>query len=201
MLEKFDVDREIKTDLEFRQALRLCCQAKNSLARSKGYTPEILVLGKSRKMPGSLCEGHADPAQYLADSESPEGIAFRQHLEYRELARKAFVQTDNSDRLRRAFLRRQRPHRGHFASGAFVMFWRPGRGEIKGKWHGPARIIIQESENVIWISFSILCIGLHLNMFGSFPKGKPINTVQPWKPPRCYLLPKNWEKEFSNMKI
>jgi hypothetical protein len=25
------------------------------------------------------------------------------------------------------------------------MFWRPGRGEIKGKWHGPARIIIQES--------------------------------------------------------
>ena len=154
MLEKFDVDREIKTDLEFRQALRLCCQAKNSLARSKGYTPEILVLGKSRKMPGSLCEDHADPAQYLADSDSPEGLAFRQHLEYRELARKAFVQTDNSDRLRRAFLRRQRPHRGHFASGAFVMFWRPGRGEIKGKWHGPARIIIQESENVIWISFS-----------------------------------------------
>jgi len=154
MLEKFDVDREIKTDLEFRPALRLCCQAKNSLARSKGYTPEILVLGKSRKMSGSLCEGHADPAQYLADSESPEGIAFRQHLEYRELARKAFVQTDNSDRLRRAFLRRQRPHRGHFASGAFVMFWRPGRGEIKGKWHGPARIIIQESENEIWISFS-----------------------------------------------
>ena len=72
MLEKFDVNREIKTDLEFRQALRLCCQAKNSLARSKGYTPEILVLGKSRKMPGSLCEGHADPDQYLADSESPE---------------------------------------------------------------------------------------------------------------------------------
>ena len=64
------------------------------------------------------------------------------------------MQTDNSDRLRRAFLRRQRPHRGHFASGAFVMFWRPGRGEIKGKWHGPARIIFQESENVIWISFS-----------------------------------------------
>eukprot|EP00435_Cladocopium_sp_Y103_P029622 s3705_g7.t1 len=154
MLEKFDVDQPISNDLEFRQALRLCCQAKNSMARSKGYTPEILVLGKSRKLPGGLCEDQSDPAQYLADSESPEGLAFRRHLELRETDRKAFVQTDNSDRLRRAFLRRQRPHRGHFSSGSFVMFWRPGRGEVKGQWHGPARIIIQESDHIIWLSHS-----------------------------------------------
>ena len=110
MLEKFDVDKEISTDAEFRQALRLCCQAKNSMARAKGYTPEILVLGKSRKLPGGICEDILDPAKYLADAENPEGLAFRKHLELREAARKAFVQTDNSDRLRRAFLRRQRPH-------------------------------------------------------------------------------------------
>ena len=156
MLEKFDIDNEISTDAEFRQALRLCCQAKNSLARAKGYTPEILVLGKSRKLPGGICEDIPDPAKYLAEAENPEGLAFRKHLELRETARQAFVQTDNSDRLRRAFLRRQRqrPHRGHFSSGTFVMFWRPGRGEVKGQWHGPARIIIQESDHLIWLSHS-----------------------------------------------
>ena len=154
MLDKFDVDQPISSDHEFRQAIRMCCQAKNSLARAKGYTPEILVLGKSRKLPGGLCEDVPDPAQYLASSESPEGLAFRKHLEFREIARKAFVQTDNSERLRRAFLRRQRPHRGHFSSGTFVMFWRPGRGEVKGQWIGPARIIIQESDHLIWVSHS-----------------------------------------------
>eukprot|EP00435_Cladocopium_sp_Y103_P057366 s1032_g19.t1 len=34
------------------------------------------------------------------------------------------------------------------------MFWRPGRGELPGQWHGPARVIIQESNHVIWISHS-----------------------------------------------
>ena len=34
------------------------------------------------------------------------------------------------------------------------MFWRPGRGEYPGKWHGPGRVIIQESEHVIWVSHS-----------------------------------------------
>jgi hypothetical protein len=37
-------------------------------------------------------------------------------------------------------LRRQRPHRGNFTGGMFVMYWRPGKGESSGQWHGPARI-------------------------------------------------------------
>jgi hypothetical protein len=36
----------------------------------------------------------------------------------------------------------------------FVMFWRPGRGERKGQWIGPARVIVQEGQSVVWVSFS-----------------------------------------------
>ena len=79
---------------------------------------------------------------------------FDSQLLKRECARKAFVEAENSDKPRRAFLRRQRPHRGHHAGGTFVMFWRPGRGEHPGQWHGPARVIIHESNHVIWISHS-----------------------------------------------
>ena len=154
MLQKMDHENSLDTSAQFKLALHHCCSAKNALARSKGYTPEILVLGKSRALPGGLCEDPLQPANYLADGESPEGLQFRQHLLLRESARKAFVQADNSEKLRRAFLRRQRPHRGRYASGTLVMFWRPGRGEASGQWHGPARTIIHESDHVVWLSHS-----------------------------------------------
>ena len=34
------------------------------------------------------------------------------------------------------------------------MIWRPGKGDYAGQWHGPARVIIQENEHVIWVSHS-----------------------------------------------
>eukprot|EP00435_Cladocopium_sp_Y103_P017306 s4178_g4.t1 len=154
MLAKYDHDQPIENAEDFQHALRHCCQAKNSLSRVKGYTPEILVLGKSQPLPGSLCDDVPTASQFLADSDTPEGIQFRMQLLKRECARKAFVAADNCDKLRRAFLRRQRPHRGNHMSGSFVMFWRPGKGELPGQWHGPARVIIQESSHVVWISHS-----------------------------------------------
>ena len=154
ILNKYDHDHKIDSAEDFQQAIRQCCQAKNALSRIKGYTPEILVLGKSRPLPGSLCEDAPTASQFLADSDTPEGIQFRQQLLKRESARKAFVEADNSERLRRAFLRRQRPARGFYTGGTLIMFWRPGRGEHSGQWHGPAKVTIQESQHVVWISHS-----------------------------------------------
>eukprot|EP00438_Fugacium_kawagutii_P029976 Skav217703 [mRNA] locus=scaffold2294:90003:97141:- [translate_table: standard] len=154
MLSKLDHDQPVLNATQFRQVLQHCCVAKNALARAKGFTPEILVLGKSLALPGSLSDNPISPAQYLASSDTPEGIAFRAHLEMREKARQAFLSADNSDKLRRAILRKHTPHRGLYQSGTFVMFWRPGRGEAPGTWSGPARVIVQESEHVIWLSHS-----------------------------------------------
>eukprot|EP00434_Breviolum_minutum_P032343 symbB.v1.2.028601.t2/scaffold3045.1/size120917/6 len=152
MLQKFDHEKDILHDTEFATALDHCCAAKNSLARHKGYTPEILVLGKSRKLPATNSSDHPDAAHYLAASDSPEGVAFRQQLAKRELARRAFVEMDNHDRLRRATLRKHCPHRGHHQSGVRVMFWKPGQGESVGRWVGPAQVIVQESNTVVWLS-------------------------------------------------
>ena len=154
MLERFDQNTPIENDDQFKDALLHLCNAKNSMSRTKGYSPEILVLGKSRALPGGLPDEMPQPSHYLADSESPEGIQFRQQLQRREQARMAFVHAESSEKLRRAFLRRQRPHRGSFHGGMFVMFWRPGRGENPGQWTGPARVIVQEGPHVVWVSFS-----------------------------------------------
>ena len=129
MLHKFDTDHAIQSEDQFKTALRHICCAKNALSRAQGYTPEILVLGKSRPLPGNLGEDVPTAAQYLAESNTPEGVQFRQQLQLRECARRAFIAAENSEKLRRAFLRRQRPHRGNFAGGMFVMYWRPGKGE------------------------------------------------------------------------
>eukprot|EP00434_Breviolum_minutum_P042887 symbB.v1.2.038193.t1/scaffold5827.1/size23306/2 len=152
MLQKFDHENSITTDIDFSTALDHCCAAKNSLARHRGYTPEILVLGKSRHLPATNSSDQPDAAQYLAASDTPEGVSFRQQLAKRELARRAFVEMDNHDRLRRATLRKHCPHRGQHQSGVRVMFWKPGQGENLGKWVGPAQVIVQESNTVVWLS-------------------------------------------------
>ena len=72
------------------------------------------LIPQSRPLPGSLCEDAPTASQFLADSDTPEGIQFRQQLLKRESARTAFVEAGNSERLRRAVLRRQRPARGDF---------------------------------------------------------------------------------------
>ena len=134
MLERFDHDKTIESDEQFKDALRLC-NAKNSMSRTKGYSPEILVLGKSRHLPSSLDSDSPQAYHYLADSEELEGVQFRQQLHTRECACLAFVRAKSSDKLRKAFLTRQRPHRGKFLGGMFVMFWRPGQGGKSGPLH------------------------------------------------------------------
>ncbi len=68
------------------------------LSRVKGYTPEILVLGKSSRLPGSLTNEPFDSCNQAFDSiqeETPEAISFRKSMHRREEARKAFVSSDN----------------------------------------------------------------------------------------------------------
>ena len=146
MLDKYHHDRAITNPQEFEEALYQCCNAKNALSRAKGYTPEILVLGKSSRVPGSIVSEPYGPAQYLLVNPQAESTEFYQQLKRRETARKAFIETDNDQAVRRAMLRRVRPHRGHHAPGTYVMYWRQNR------WCGPGRVIHQEDQHVVWLS-------------------------------------------------
>eukprot|EP00435_Cladocopium_sp_Y103_P032729 s2065_g8.t1 len=160
MLDKYQQSRPILNEDEFDQALQSCCAAKNSLSRYRGYSPEILVLGKSRHVPAANMNENVDSAQLLADQASesdpskwtPEIQWFMQNLQIREAARSAFVKADHDMKLRRSLLRRQRPSRDQFSNGQWVMYWRAGKGAAPGTWRGPARIIMTEYPNVIWLT-------------------------------------------------
>ena len=155
MLDRMHLQRPIRTEEEFRESLRSAFHAKNSLSRIKGYSPEQDVLGISPRLPGSVtsCPGLASHG--LAESLGPAADAFRDQLNRRAEARKAFIDADNSSSARRALLRRTRPMRGPYKVGDWVLYWRrvgANLRRVRGSWHGPARVVASEGDKVLWLS-------------------------------------------------
>ena len=157
-LERLDIERLIAGAEEFDQALLTCFQAKNSLARQKGYSPEQIVLGRSLRVPGSICSDEDASSHAAAEGDDLEAERHRQRLDIRCRARQAFLEADNSQAIRRACLRRFSPPRGPYNAGDWVFVWvsktSPNRLSA-GKWHGPAKVVAQEGKSVIWLSHAI----------------------------------------------
>ena len=149
MLDKYHAEHPIRNSTDFEQALLNLCNAKNSLSRHRGYTPEILVLGKCQRLPGSNTNEELSSVDLDACSDKSW---FLEQLQKREAARVAFVRADNCLTLRRALNSRTRPFRQNFEVGEFVMFWRQGRGVLEGSWTGPGKVLMTEGDNLVWIS-------------------------------------------------
>ena len=155
MLNRYDAEKVISSTHEFDTVLRACFQAKNSLSRHQGFSPEQIVLGKATRVPASLTADESLGAHSMAVGDDLACERFRQQLEIRSLARKTFLATDNDQAIRRALLRRSCPPRGPFHAGQLVMYWRrPGKPNRRegGRWYGPARVVSQESSSVVWVA-------------------------------------------------
>ena len=153
MITKYHADHPIQSFEAFEQCLIHLCNAKNAMSRYAGYSPELWVLGKMRPLPGANSNPFLDSASYseLGDAET-DGKRFQEMMARRESARIAFVKADHSSAVRKALHSRTRPDRNNFQNGDLVMFWRAGKGVNEGAWHGPAKIIMVEGRNLIWIS-------------------------------------------------
>ena len=149
MLSKYDLEHPIKDSHDMQTALAHCTQAKNALSIRKGFAPEVLVLGKQTRLPGSVCSDNQLPAHALADAEHCHGLLFRQHLARREAARRAYHMADNDAVLRRALLRRTRPARQVYQSGEWVMIWKSGLNE---GWRGPMKVVVHENAQTVWVT-------------------------------------------------
>ncbi|CAE7412933.1 RE1 [Symbiodinium natans] len=154
MLSKMDHEEPILNDEDFRRCLRAAVQAKNSLSRVRGFTPEQAVLGKLSRLPASLISDNSATCHALADSDLPEGVSFRRDLQRREQARVAFIHADNDNSYRRALLRRSRHPCERYEPGDWVLYWRrhkAGSRAEQGRWYGPGQVICGDSK-VVWVS-------------------------------------------------
>lgn len=149
ILHKMDSEENIKSYEDLERALQQATQTKNQWSRHRGYPPELLVFGKSARIPGSVVSDPLRTSHAIALQQLPDGLRFREELAVRERARKAFAQVDNDQVLRRAIVSRSRPYRGNFEKGDWVMIWKK-RGEAEGSWIGPMQVLAQEGKNVVW---------------------------------------------------
>jgi hypothetical protein len=154
MLTKFESDHPITPYQDLSQALYWCIRAKNASSLKKGFAPEVLVLGKQSRIPGSVCSDEMLPAHFLADSETAQGVSFRRQLAYTESARLAFFQADNDASLRRAMLRRARPGGQQYEPGKWVMAWKQSKGTLPGHWMGPMKVVVHENSQTIWTTMA-----------------------------------------------
>ena len=151
MLAKMDQEEAISSYDELRCALAKATSTKNQWSRHRGYAPEVLVFGKNIRVPGSVISDPNISSHSAALGNGTEFQQFQKELNRREQARRAFTAVDNDQALRRAIVHRTRPQRGIYEKGEWVMMWRK-RGESQGQWVGPYQVIIQESNQVVWIT-------------------------------------------------
>ena len=151
ILNKMDAEEPISDYDKLATALQHATQTKNQWSRHRGYAPEMLVFGKSVHIPGSIVSDSNQATHAMALSQLPDGVRFRTDLATRERARRAFAAVDNDQVLRRAMVSRSRPNRGVYDKGEWVMYWKK-RGEADGNWIGPAQVLAQEADRVVWIS-------------------------------------------------
>ena len=119
------------------------------MARKRGYSPMQHVFGCDLRMPGVVDETSLvvpGARQYHA------GDSCVGSNERRLAARKAFLEMDEKDKVRRAMSHRSRDT-AESEVGQIVYYWRPQReGEARGSWKGPARVIGFHQNSRIWVA-------------------------------------------------
>ena len=150
MLKKYDHEQPIET---IENALWHTTQAKNALSLHRGYSPEMLVLGKATRLPGSCIEDTQITSHMLAEHDQGQGVLFRAQLQRCELARRAFHIADNAAALRRAILRRSRPGGRPYETGEWIMMYLPrGSGSMESCWTGPFQVLSRSNSQSVWAS-------------------------------------------------
>ena len=204
MLDRMNAEVPIKDNADFSRALRQVFNAKNTISRIKGYTPEQAVLGFARRLPASIISGESASSHVLATAEGHESDKFRKTLDLRCSARKAFVEADNSSSLRRALLRRSRPLRDPYEVGDWVLYWRKVGGNMRrerGKWHGPARVAVVESSKVIWLTHANRLIRASPEQLraASFREWKAVQSTEEARHPTVNWLKRSQHDDFFDL--
>ncbi len=112
--------------------------AKNALQMYHGYSSYQLVFGRNPALPNIMTDGL--PA--LQGTTSSE--IFAEHLNALHEARKAFVQSEAHERVRRALRSKVRASEQTYSNGDRVYYKR----EDSDRWLGPAKVVFQDGKVV-----------------------------------------------------
>jgi transposase InsO family protein len=116
-------------------ALHWALMAKNSLSSVHGYSAHQLVFGRNPNLPSVI-----DDALPALEG-STTSVTVGQHVSAMYTARRAFIEAECSDRIRRALRRQTRTSTNEiYQMGEKVYYKRPSKNE----WRGPGKVIGQD---------------------------------------------------------
>lgn len=121
----------------------------------KGYSPEQAVLGKSSRIPGSICSDETTIAHSVGEGEDTQSDLFNHKMQIRTEARTAMIEADNSQAIRRAILRQSRGREHDWHCGELCMVWDKRKATNmleKGRWTGPCQVIMNETRTILWVT-------------------------------------------------
>ncbi|XP_077974967.1 uncharacterized protein LOC144430759 [Styela clava] len=121
-----------KCDME--TALAWAVSAKNSLVNNNGFSPNQLVFGRNPTLPSVT---HDDPPALEGESIS---LTVANNIFAMQAARKAVIESESSEKIRRALRTQTRQTRDEFFTGEEVYYKR----EDQKRWKGPAKVIGQD---------------------------------------------------------
>ena len=121
-------------------AVAWAINAKNSLSNIHGFSPFQLAIGQNPKLP--IANTNNAPA---LTHESTTKI-LEQNLSYLHKAREAFIQSENSERIRRALSHNIRTYSDHkYLTGDSVYFKRAN----EKRWRGPGKVLGQDGQQIL----------------------------------------------------
>ena len=112
--------------------------ARNSLQMWNGYSSHQLVFGENPNLP-NIMNDNPPALQGMTSSE-----IFAEHLNALHAARRAFIQTEADERIRRALRNKVRAAEQVFKNGDIVFYKREG----KERWLGPGKVVFQDGKVV-----------------------------------------------------
>lgn len=116
--------------------LRWATMARNSLQMWSGFSSHQLVFGQNPNLPNVLTE-KLPALEGVTQSE-----VFAKHLNSLHAARKAFIETEADERIRRALRHKVRVSEQVFKKGDQVYYKREGHE----RWLGPGKVLCQDGK-------------------------------------------------------
>ena len=124
---------------DFDMALSWCIQAKNSLLNINGFTPFQIGMGRNPKLPSVSTDCPTTFGEASCD-------VVLKNLQVMNAARRAYVETESSGKIKKALSARIRSSNGvKFCSGDIVYYKR----KDQRSWKGPGSVIGQDGQQVI----------------------------------------------------
>ena len=128
------------TGYNLKIVLPWCINAKNSLYNIHGFSPFQLALGCNPTLPSILSD------KLPALTNKPTSSIIKENLEALHKARQAFIQAENSEKIKRALVHNIRTSSEvKYFTGDPVYYKRAN----SNSWHGPAVVLGQDGQQVL----------------------------------------------------